>query len=466
MKNLLIVCFAFITSLSIAQDFTGNWNGVLEVQGTQLRLVFNISEADGDFICTMDSPDQGAKDIPTSSTIVEGQKITIELANMQIKYEGELSEDGSAINGTFNQGPMSLPLSLSREKQEIKIKPRPQDPQKMEYTQEEVRFENEVNKISLAGTLTIPKDGKFTKAVILISGSGPQNRNEEISVFNHRPFLVLSHFLTNNGIAVLRYDDRGVGESEGNFGTATSADFADDAEAAFHYLKSREDMQKVKIGFLGHSEGGMIAPMVASRNKDVDFIGLLAGPGIPINELMLLQSKAVAASSGATDETIAKNLEISSAIFDFLKETSFKDEELKKSLSEFIKGELENESEEFLSTLGDQETFISNQVNSLTTPWFLYFIKFNPADYLSKIKCPVLALNGSLDVQVLAKENLEGIGNTLKKSGNKNMVIEELVGQNHLFQSAKTGAVSEYKEIEETFNVSTMKFISDWILKL
>jgi pimeloyl-ACP methyl ester carboxylesterase len=225
-------------------------------------------------------------------------------------------------------------------------------------------------------------------------------------------------------------------------------------------------MQKVKIGYLGHSEGGMIAPMVASRNKDVDFIGLLAGPGIPINELMLLQSKAVAASSGATDETIAKNLEISSAIFDFLKETSFKDEELKKSLSEFIKGELENESEEFLSTLGDQETFISNQVNSLTTPWFLYFIKFNPADYLSKIKCPVLALNGSLDVQVLAKENLEGIGNTLKKSGNKNMVIEELVGQNHLFQSAKTGAVSEYKEIEETFNVSTMKFISDWILKL
>ena len=466
MKNILIVCFVFIASLSIAQAFTGNWNGILEVQGTQLRLVFNISEADGDFISTMDSPDQGAKDIPTSSTIVEGQKITIELANMQIKYEGVLSEDHSSINGTFNQGPMSLPLNLSKEKQEITINPRPQDPKKMEYLQEEVRFENRVSNINLAGTLTIPRDGKFKKAVILISGSGPQNRNEEISVFNHRPFLVLSHFLTNNGIAVLRYDDRGVGESEGNFGTATSADFADDAEAAFNYLKSREDMQKVKIGYLGHSEGGMIAPMVASRNKDVDFIGLLAGPGIPINELMLLQSKAVAASSGATDETIAKNLEISSAIFDFLKETSFKDEELKKSLSEFIKGELENESEEFLSTLGDQETFISNQVNSLTTPWFLYFIKFNPADYLSKIKCPVLALNGSLDVQVLAKENLEGIGNTLKKSGNKNMVIEELVGQNHLFQSAKTGAVSEYKEIEETFNVSTMKFISDWILKL
>jgi len=466
MRNILFAYFICICTFSFAQDIRGSWNGVLKGQGSQIRLVFNISHTDGDFTSTMDSPDQGAKNIPTSATIVDGKKVIIALDNMQIKYEGVVSDDGSTINGTFNQGPLSLPLNLTKEKQEIKIKSRPQDPGIMDYKQEAVQFENKIDGIELSGTLTLPKDGKFKKAVVLISGSGPQNRNEEISVFNHRPFLVLSDYLTNNGIAVLRYDDRGVGESKGNFGTATSADFADDAEAAFNYLKSRADMRKVKIGFIGHSEGGMIAPMIASRNKQVDFIGLLAGPGIPIDELMLLQSKAVSTSGGASEETIAKNLEISSAIFDYLKETELKDEPLKEALSEFINEQLDKESTEFLSTLGDREVFISSQVRSLTTPWFSYFIKFNPTDYLSKTDCPVLAINGSLDVQVLAKENLNGIRSALAQKGDKNIVIKEIPGQNHIFQTAKTGAVSEYKAIEETFNINTMKLISDWIKNL
>ena len=230
----------------------------------------------------MDSPDQGARGLPTDKTTVTGNQLTIEASTYKIKYMGTFLPDRPQIKGTFLQGEGSLPLNLGRTQSAVPAAPivaRPQDPKDFPYKQEDVTFTNPKGGNQLAGTLTpLPADGKATKIVILITGSGPQNRNEELTAVNHRPFLVWSDWLTRNGIAVLRFDDRGVAKSTGNFTTATSADFADDAEAAVTYIQSRADLKGLSIGLMGHSEGGMIAPIVASRNKAVKFIVLLAAP--------------------------------------------------------------------------------------------------------------------------------------------------------------------------------------------
>jgi len=276
----MVVFLLAISNFINAQNVLGDWNGALEVQGMQLRIVFHITEDGENLKATMDSPDQGASGIPVEKVTLDGRELTIEMSSMGIKYTSTLNDDGTAIDGTFNQGPMSLPLKMTREKVEKKELVRPQEPKIFGYQQEEVKFENPKGGHHLAGTLTIPSDGNFGKVVVLISGSGPQDRNEEL--MGHKPFLVLSDHLTKRGIAVLRYDDRGVAESTGTFKGATSRDFADDASAAVSFLKKRKDMAGKKIGLCGHSEGGMIAPIVASENSDVDFIVLLAGPGIKI----------------------------------------------------------------------------------------------------------------------------------------------------------------------------------------
>lgn len=278
MKTISILLITLIASLTLtAQDITGQWNGILKVQGTQLRLVFNVSKSDNGYSSTMDSPDQGAKDIPVAKTTFENPSIKFEVTNAGIEYLGAIKDN--EIVGIFKQGGMELPLNLSREvleKEEVK---RPQEPSKpYPYYSEEVTFPNTKANISLAGTLTLPeKKGNFP-VVILITGSGPQNRDEEL--LGHKPFLIISDHLTKNGIGVLRYDDRGVEQSTGDFSSATSADFATDVESAIDYLKTRKEIDKSKIGLVGHSEGGLIAPIVASESKDVSFIVLLAGTGI------------------------------------------------------------------------------------------------------------------------------------------------------------------------------------------
>jgi hypothetical protein len=270
--TLLTVCSAF------GQDVTGQWNGILKVQGTSLRIVFNVTKTENGFSSTMDSPDQGAKDIPVTTTSFVNSKLKLEITNVLIEYNGELKEN--LITGTFRQGGQEFPMNLSKEKIEKQTVIRPQEPKKpYSYYTEEVTFQNNKENITLAGTLTLPKKEGNYPVVILITGSGPQNRDEEL--MGHKPFLIISDYFTKNGIAVLRYDDRGVAQSGGNFKTATSLDFASDVESAITYLKTRKEINKNKIGLVGHSEGGIIAPIVASKSKDVNFIVLLAGTGIP-----------------------------------------------------------------------------------------------------------------------------------------------------------------------------------------
>ena len=461
MRTLSILLISLLTTISItAQDITGQWNGALKVQGTQLRLVFNVTKNDTDVSSTMDSPDQGAKGIPTTTTNFENSILKITIASAKIEYEGTLGKD-NIIVGTFKQGGQSFPMNLSKEVIEKEKLVRPQEPIKpYSYHSEEVFFENNKAGISLAGTLTLPKKDGVFPVVILISGSGPQNRDEEL--LGHKPFLVLSDYLTKNGIAVLRYDDRGIALSKGDFKTATSADFATDVESAISYLKTRKEINKKKIGLIGHSEGGLIAPIVASKSKDVAFIVLLAGTGIQGDQILLLQQKLIGKASGISDEELQKNETENRKIFDIVnKSTNL--EQLDKDLTIYIKQSLkDNPTEEKPAGMSDED-FIKLQVKQIANPWMQYFIKYNPGPDLEKVKCPVLAINGEKDLQVPSKENLEAIKKALTKGGNKKVIVKEFPNLNHLFQECKTGSPSEYSTIEQTFSPIALDEIAKWI---
>jgi pimeloyl-ACP methyl ester carboxylesterase len=447
--------------VSFSQEITGQWNGVLKVQGMQLKIVFNISKGAAGYSATMDSPDQGAKGIPVSNTSFVNPNLKLEVANLRVEYTGVLKD--RVISGTFRQNGAEFPMDLTRDQIEKQTVKRAQEPNKpFPYDTEEVTFQNFKANITLAGTLSIPKNGngKFP-AVVLITGSGPQNRDEEL--MGHKPFLVLSDHLTKRGIAVLRYDDRGVGQSKGDFKTATTADFATDAESAFAYLKGRKEIDAKKIGLVGHSEGGLIAPMVAARLKEVGFIVLLAGTGIRGDKLLLMQQELIAKASGSPAGDIEKNRTINSRAFEMvIKSTS--DETLKADLKNYI-------TETIKKNPGDtpkgmtEDQFVALQMKQTTNPWMLYFIRYDPAPTLEKVKCPVLAVNGSKDLQVPPGENLQAIEKALKKGGNKQVTTIEFPGLNHLFQECKTGLPKEYAEIEQTFSPSAMNEIALWITK-
>ena len=448
-----------------AQDISGTWNGLLDIGGTKLRLVMHISQADGSYTTLLDSPDQGATGIPTDKTTFVDGELRVEAAGLGMVYTGQLKEAGT-IEGTFSQGGYELPLVLGREEIEEPVaEARPQDPTDFPYQQEEVRIDNpDAEGVTLAGTLTLPEGDAPKAIVVLVSGSGPQNRNEEVGPFNHRPFLVLSDYLTRQGIGVLRYDDRGVAESTGDHATATSADFASDANAAIDYLAGREDLAGVQLGIAGHSEGGMIAPMVASQNEQVDFIALLAGPGTPIDELMLEQSRKISQASGVPEEVAELNRRFLAEAYTFLKTNKEEPtEEIRDGVVQILRDGIEEFPAEMKNDIGDLDLFARDEAEALLSPWFRYFISFEPAHFLEQVKCPVLAINGSLDLQVPAGDNLQAIENALEAGGNTSFEIVEMPGLNHLFQQATTGAISEYREIEETFNPAAMEKIAGWI---
>lgn len=449
-----------IANMLFGQDITGQWNGILKVQGTQLRVVFNINKTESGFSSTMDSPDQGAKGIPVTATSFENQTLKLAVTNLGVEYQGNLDKD-NVIVGTFKQGGMSFPLNLSKDMVEKEKLVRPQEPKKpYSYFEEEVSFENTKAGFKLAGTLTLPsKEGRFP-AVILISGSGPQNRDEEL--MGHKPFLVLSDLLTKNGIAVLRFDDRGTAASKGDYKTATSLDFASDVEAGVAYLKTRKEIDKKEIGLIGHSEGGIIAPMVACSSKDIAFIVLLAGTGIPGDQLLLLQQELIGKDSHISDTGLKTIKTINKGAFEIVvKSTS--SEQLKTDLTNYITQVIKENPDAMVSKGMSQDKFIKMQVDQIASPWMQYFIKYNPAEALEKVKCPVLALNGEKDLQVPPKENLSAIKNALAKGGNKHVTIIELPGLNHLFQECKTGSPTEYATIEQTFSPTALTEILKWI---
>lgn len=445
----------------------GTWLGTLKGPGYELRLVFHISkEDDGTFTATLDSPDQGATGVPVSEVIVSDDSLRLEVQVAAAVYEGRISEDGTTIDGTWTQGGGSLPLVLTRTDDAPELR-RPQEPKEpYPYEAEDVVFDHAEAGIQLAGTLTLPRaEGPFP-AVILISGSGPQDRDE--ALLGHRPFLVLADYLTRRGIAVLRFDDRGIGQSQGSFATATSEDFAGDVLAGVTYLKSRPEINPAQIGLAGHSEGGLIAPMVAVRSSDVAFIVLMAGPGLTGEEILYRQAALINRVGGTSEEAIAANRTLQERMFAVLKEEPDSQAaagKLRAIMEETLAAMSEQEREELGFAGDDVGPLVLRQIMQVNSPWFRYFLTYNPRPTLEQVTCPVLAVNGEKDLQVPPKENLRAIEEALQAGGHADYKIVEFPDLNHLFQTAETGSLAEYGRIEETFAPAALEVIGTWILE-
>ena len=472
MKKLLIVLslliFCMITYQAAGQNsidkksVTGSWLGKIATRGIELRIVFNLSVIEKDsLVATLDSPDQGAKGIKLGPVTLSGENVKISAGALAAEYNGILKND-SIIEGTWKQGNVTVPLNLTKLKTVFTLN-RPQEPKPpFPYASEDVTFTNSKFNIKLAGTITVPAGNGPFPAVIMITGSGLQNRNEEI--MGHKPFLVIADFLSRNGIAVLRYDDRGFGKSQGDPTKATSADLATDVEAAFDFLKNYPKINPKMIGLMGHSEGGLIAPIVASGNPLVSFVVSLAGPGVNGEQIILRQNQDLGRLSGLSDSVIKESTDINKKLYAVLKKEKDNNKAEVKILAVY---------KEILEKKKTPEADIEKSVNQLkatfgvnTYTWFRYFIMTDPAIFWKKVKCPVLALNGEKDLQVSAMENLPAIENALKSSGNKSVKIVSLPELNHLFQHCKTGLPAEYGEIEETFSPEALQIIADWILAL
>lgn len=457
MRNIMTIMLMLIcVSTLFANEIIGDWHGMLDLSGMKLRLVFHI-EADGDGLkATFDSPDQGAFGLPVSKVSYEAPWLELETTSPIIKYSGELKN--GVIEGTFNQAGFEAKLDMKREVMEKPVFVRPQEPQKpYPYKVKDLKFKNKQAGIKLAGTLTLPKTKGKHPAVILISGSGPQDRNEEL--LGHKPFWVIADYLTRQGIAVLRFDDRGVGKSQGDFASATTQDFATDVASAVKYLKSRKDIGK--IGLVGHSEGGVIAPMVATQMPEVNFIVLLAGTGVRGDQLLLLQQEAIWKAEDTDEEDIEKSMYVNRNIFAMImaeQDVTLLQEQIRNFLNKSITDGMINIPEGYTP-----EDVVTQAVAETTNPWMLYFIRHDPALVLQKVKIPVLALIGTNDLQVPPKENLSGIQAALELAGNKDFKLVELEGLNHLFQTCETGHPSEYARIEETFSPQALEIMSDWI---
>lgn len=448
----LFAVIGLLATQTTAQDITGKWNGQLQVMGTQLRLSFNISEVDTGYTATMDSPDQNAFGIPVPETSFQDSVLTLSIPSATISYSGKLNADNE-ISGEFKQMGRGFPLDLSREKIEKNVVNRPQEPKPpFPYRSENITFDNQDADITLAGTLTLPEGKGPFETVILISGSGPQDRNEEI--LEHKPFLVISDHLTRNGFAVLRYDDRGVGESEGVHATGTSADLATDVESAVRYLKGRKEVQS--IGLMGHSEGGILAAMVAARSKDVDFVVLMAGSAVPGMEILLRQQELIARKAGATDDQIEKSLALNRKIMETVIATPAEEDPTPKVVEI-----MDNDPMVQVPQGADRETYLTQQAQSYTSTWVRYFLAYDPAEDLRKIKQPVLVLFGGLDLQVDPDQNLKPMQDAL--AGNREAQIIIIREHNHLFQAAETGMVAEYGEIEQTISPLVLKTVTDWL---
>lgn len=442
-------------------DITGMWEGTLDVGQAKLRLLIKIEKTEeGKYNATMDSIDQGVSDIPLTSMELDGKTVRFAHAQLTVAYEGTLSEDGGTITGTFTQGGRSFPLNLARTDKAPEVN-RPQEPQKpYPYIEEEVVYENEAAGIKLSGTLTLPKGSGPFPAVILISGSGAQDRNE--TVFRHKPFLVLADYLTRRGMAVLRVDDRGVGGSTGSVSDSTSEDFAQDVLTGVNFLKQHPRIDGGRIGLIGHSEGGIIAPIAASRSKDVAFIVLMAGTGLTGEEILYLQGALINRAEGLSEEDIQKSTQEQRRIFAVVKRE--KDTaSLKKALRGLYEKDLAGMSDEERKKAELTEEQWQAEIRRITSKWFRFFLTYDPKTALRKVTCPVLALNGELDLQVPPKENLAAIAEALEDAGNTDYTLKELPKLNHLFQTAETGAVSEYAKIEETISPAALEIIGDWI---
>ena len=460
-KAILVVMILTVSiSVSYAEDrVTGHWEGHIEIPGQPLAVKVDLTVDGTDWSGTIDIPAQGANGLPLSDIHVEendtGESVKFSILGVpgNPTFDGQL-QDG-VISGKFSQGGVTFDFRLSREV--VAGPARPQEPKPpFPYQIEEVTFQN--GSVTLAGTLTVPPgDGPFP-VVLLISGSGLQDRDE--TVFGHKPFWVLADHLSRAGIAVLRVDDPGMGKSTPHPEPPTTADFATDVEAGVAFLK--QDSRIGSVGLIGHSEGGAIAAIVASREDDVDFVVLMAGPGVPGAELLLKQNERIFDAMGMAGERKQTLLALLDRLFTALT-SDMPEDEMRQQVDEIARKQFEING---VPPAQQDEALIQMGVEQALNPWMRYFLAFDPRPALEAIRVPVLALNGELDVQVDAAQNLTAIAETLEKGGNPNVTVHRLPEHNHLFQRAKTGLVNEYAAIEETISPEVLDLIRDWVLSV
>lgn len=445
-----------------------HWKGAIALPGLELTFTVHFSKDDaapGGWVATLDIPMQGVTGAKMNDVVYTEKELafTFAVPGNPI-FKAAIDEGGRTASGTLTQAGQTFPLTLTRQTDEeaaANTLNRPQTPQPpFPYEVREVKFRNEIDGIDIAGTLTIPNGAGPFPAVVMITGSGPQDRDE--SLMGHKPFWVIADHLSRNGIAVLRCDDRGVGGTGGNVMQSTSENFALDALAGVSFLKSIDRIDGGKIGLMGHSEGGIVAPLAAAQSRDVAFIVLLAGTGLPGHEILRLQTRLLMASAGVfsdeqLDEMMARHTALTQAIM-----SEAPPVEQMEAMKALMRVQLGETSEMAMddNALGQAAM---QQLAQMRSPWFRYFLTHDPRPALRKVTCPVLALNGSLDLQVPADANLDEIRKALAEAGNADATITKLEGLNHLFQHATTGSPAEYATIEETFAPAVLDLITKWI---
>lgn len=440
------------------------WEGELTAAGRKMVLRFRVYDDKAKHSVLMDSPNERVGGF-TGTIEKKGDQVTYKIPALRGKLTGQVSADQKTLKGVWNQGiefPIELKkVSVKEMKKDAAAPKRPQTPKApFPYTIQNVSIKNPSADLTLAATLTVPKQGDRFPCAILISGSGAQDRDE--SLMGHKPFWVIADYLSRQGIAVLRFDDRGTNQSTGDHSKATSADFATDVSAIVDFLKTQPKIDATKIGLCGHSEGGLIAPIVAVQRDDIAFIVMMAGPGVNGEKILKNQLKLILKATGAKENEIEFAAALQSQMLDLVKQGKIKESLLDEQAEQLV----EKMIEQFPSRKDEQEQILTQAkigLKTLSTPWMKYFLKYEPSTNLTQVKCPVLAINGTKDTQVDPKLNFPAIEKAFQQGGKKNYRIQLLDNLNHLFQNCKTGALDEYQSIEETFSPEALKLIAEWI---
>ncbi len=434
----------------VVEGLDGTWEGTTRRNGVDLAMVLRVARGMDGMTVTFDAPDALAFGMRVTELAREGDLVRFTVPQPDLRFEGVLA--GDRLSGRWSDGSEGH-FSRTAATTEARALRRPQTPRPpFPYREIEASIPNPTAPgVTLAGTLTLPPgDGPFPAAV-LITGSGGQDRDE--TIFEHKPFAVLADHLTRRGIAVLRFDDRGVAGSTGSRAGATSADFATDANAAFAWLTARPEIDRRAIGFIGHSEGGMVGPIAAQDNRDVAFLLLLAGPGIPIAEMMEEQRRALGETQGMSEAEYQRSAPLQAELAR-IAASDLDDRAARAAMAEAL-------SDQHLTEAGLPASLRETAPRQLLDPWFRWFLRYDPAPALRRFEGPILALNGALDRQVVAESNLAGIRAATAENGDVTLIV--LPGLNHLFQSARTGALGEYGTIEETIAPAVLDLVADWI---
>lgn len=460
MKKLLVVVFAFLffNSVNAQTDLSGDWSGAISIAGMDLEIITHFKSDGGALSGTIDIPEQSAYGLPLSNFVYNAPAFSfdLEIPNQTAKFKGSVS--GDSIAGSFSQagltGKFFLARGLKKEVVEEKI-----------FKEEEVTFKN--GDITFAGTLSIPPKKGRHPAVVMITGSGPQNRDEIVAGF--KIFKVMADFLTTNGIAVLRYDDRGVGKSTGKpVNESTSEDFATDVMAAMDFLKRRDDINAEQIGLIGHSEGGLVAPMVAAKRDDVAFIVCVAGTGVNGMEIILEQTRLIMLANGEDSAKVEKDVADGRVVMGMIVNGAG-DDEVKGVIRRMKVEEYEKMDSAGKSVIEDKDKWVEEDVKNIfaafSSTWMKFFLKFEPVTVLEKTRCPALMLFGGLDLQVPVKQNEGPMREALTRAGNKDFEVKTFEKANHLFQEAGNGSPNEYMTLKKEFVGGFLDYVLGWIGK-